>query len=125
MKNFALNEIIGFDNEAVSIPEFIIDTGTVKDKKIILYGAGKVGQDAHKQLLKFGYEIIVWVDKNIDKYREQGMDVNSPQNMIEADYDVVMLMANDQGIAKSMEENLLAMGVAKEKIVWKKPMRFL
>ena len=119
----ALNEHMGFDKNVVSIPEFIIDTGVAKDKRVILYGAGKAGQDAYKQLMKFDYNVIGWVDKNFDRFKNIDMKIESPERVLDLNYDIIMLMANDERIAKSMEKDLLVMGVQKEKIIWKKPIR--
>ncbi len=87
-----------------------------RGSRIVVYGAGQIGQAVVRQLKEGrGYTIVGWVDKCPD-----GECVKSPESIKElaADgYDVVLLATANAGFAQEMREVLLAMGVPAERIV--------
>ena len=88
------------------------------NSRIVLYGAGDVGQAYY---LKFygdpNYTVVSWVDK---KY-ELKKGVQAPENIMETEFDMVLIAVESGSLANQIKENLVAMGVAAEKIVWQKP----
>lgn len=90
------------------------------DKKIILYGAGKVGQDYYKQLSKIvsDEKNIVWVDK--DRILQNEI-VYSPEVIKKMDYDLIMIAVLSEKIAEDIRKQLIELGTPNEKIWWKKP----
>ena len=92
-----------------------------KDSKIIIYGAGEVGKDFYLQLnmLDNYYDIKAWVDKSFDDY-----EVNAPfdyvKNIVNYDYDYVVIAVIRQQMANSIKNELESMGISKEKIIWSK-----
>ena len=54
-----------------------------KDANIILYGAGNVGRCFYKQLLTTGQpKLILWVDREAERYRELGYAVSNVECII-------------------------------------------
>lgn len=115
----ALNEYMGFDNKNVYLPEFQADCGELRDKKIVIYGAGKCGQDIHRQLSCFHYNIVGWVDRDYDIYRQQGFEVQSPETLTETDADVILIAVGNKLLADSIKKGLVEKGIEEEKIIRK------
>lgn len=117
----ALNGHMGLDKENVYIPEFQIDSSDLKEKKIVIYGAGKCGQDVHRQLIFFGYRIVGWVDQDYSAYQLQGYEVQSPDRLNEMELDVILIAVGNKGLAECIKNELLSKGIREEKIIWKIP----
>ncbi len=90
-----------------------------KGAKIILYGAGDVGQAYAAQLKATSYcNVQLWVDANYKMYKEWGLNVVSVADIDEVQYDYVVIAVSESEIANEIGDYLLARGVKKEKIVW-------
>lgn len=87
-----------------------------KGSKIILYGAGQVGQTVMKELQYNQYcEVVLWVDKNSD-----GVIIKSPQSikkMLLQSYDSVFIATSKKEYVDEIETVLKGMGVPKERII--------
>lgn len=89
-----------------------------KNSRVVLYGAGSVGESYYRQIdtLKF-CEVVAWVDQN----KKQNGGVHLCQcdifNCIDFDYVVIALKSKDaaQSIRKMLEEKY---HVTHEKIIW-------
>lgn len=114
----ALNGQMGFEN-GIHIPEFLIDTEGLKDKKIVLYGAGKMGKDYYSQLTKMGYQIVMWVDSQCAK--EQ--NIKSPSDILTVEYDVILVAVSKYEYVRDIISTLQNMGIGEDKIIWKRPVR--
>ena len=119
---FALNDHMGFYSDC-NIPEFIINIPDLTKKRIVLYGAGRMGKDYKKQIEQLDCQIILWVDKNYELYREKGMEVAEPLKLLDEDYDVILIAIGKEETAIEIGDMLLGMGVEKSKILWRKPMQ--
>ena len=94
------------------------DINSLKNKKIIIYGAGQVGKDFYHQLKKFSeIKIVGWSDKNISKNNL----LKSIDELKNFDYDLILIAVVKQGMAKQIEDELKSLGIAEEKILWKAP----
>lgn len=113
----AVNGGMGFSAQ-IQIPEFMLDTDGLRGKRIILYGAGKVGRDYLRQLTRMGYEIVLWVDSNVS----EGI-VKKPQEISNVEYDVILIAVSRPEYVESIKQSLLNLGIKKEKLVWRQPVR--
>ncbi|SDB28856.1 4Fe-4S single cluster domain-containing protein [Pseudobutyrivibrio sp. YE44] len=87
--------------------------------KIILYGAGDVGQAYYFQIIKSGYcEVVSWIDKDYKKYSEWGLNIESINVFLEKEYDLILLAVANHSVACDINSFLLEQGVKQEKIVW-------
>lgn len=116
----AVNGGMGFTS-GISIPEFQLDTDGLKDKRIVLYGAGKAGKDYFRQLTKMGYNVVLWVDSN----NTQMKNVKAPNAILETDYDVILPAVSRPEFVESIKGSLRDIGVGEEKLMWKRPIRTL
>lgn len=116
----AVNGGMGFA-PGIQIPEFLLDTDGLRGKKIVLYGAGKAGRDYFRQLVKMGYDVVLWVDSNSTEVES----VKTPQAISDVEYDVILLAVSRPEYAESMKQTLKSIGIGEEKLMWKKPVRAL
>ena len=113
---------MGFDVSAQSV-EFIFPyQNELKDKKIILYGAGNVGRNYYRQIDYYKEcKLMLWVDKNYEIYREQGV---APIEAIkEQTYDFIVIAVEKGEVAREIGNDLVQRGIKKENILWKEPRR--
>lgn len=116
----AVNGGMGFAS-GIHIPEFMLDTDGLKNKRIVLYGAGKAGRDYYRQLTKMGYNVVLWVDSNSSEIE----NVKAPTAIYEVEYDIILLSVSRQEYVESIKQSLRNIGIGEEKLMWKKPVRTL
>lgn len=117
---YAVNGHMGLDPRC-AIPEFLIDLSGLRGKRIVLYGAGKMGRDYKSQMETSGCSPVLWVDGDWQRYREEGWDVVEPSRMKEMAFDVVLIAVSREQIASDIISNLHEMGIKDEICVWQKP----
>lgn len=89
-------------------------------RKIVLYGAGKVGKSYLSQVEeRDDYEVVAWVDQCINKDR----NIVGIKDIANHDYDCVLIAISNSRLIENIIEELVAAGVDKTKIIWKKPIR--
>lgn len=89
--------------------------------RIVLYGAGKKGRQLYQQLTlgkQYHAEIIMWVDKDYQKHREDKLDVQPPENISGTDYKQIVIAVASKKMADEIKELLVAGGIAPSKILW-------
>ena len=95
-------------------------------KRFILYGAGKVGTDYRKQIVDcMNIELCGWVDKNYEKCRENGLDVQPVEYLQNIAYDYILVAVNNEKVFCEIKKELKGFGVVEDKIIWGKPLRAL
>lgn len=110
-----LNTVFSLQIDAAYLfPYFMIDRGT----DIILYGAGKVGRAYYNQISENRYcNIVAWADKN-------GADKDGtirPEQIQDFDYCRIVVAVANKRVAEEIADELAALGVEKERILWTKP----
>ncbi len=90
-------------------------------KKVVLYAAGKVGNDYYRQLkANSNIEIVGRIDINYRQIGESG--VMGIDSLFHLKYDYLLICLNDKKSAIQVKEMLIQIGIDKETIVWRKPM---
>ena len=90
-------------------------------ERIVLYGAGALGQGIYAYLKRDGRtEIAGWLDRSYEAYREQGFPVDSPECLRDRGfvYDYILIASIMDRTAMSIRNFLLSQGVKEEKIKW-------
>lgn len=97
------------------------------NSRIILYGAGRVGQSYFQNIqMSEAYVLVAWVDKNYQTYQQLGMQVISPNEIVNLDYDYILLAFDYEDMAKAVKEALLEeLEIAGDIVIWKKPIHIL
>lgn len=86
-----------------------------KGSDIILYGAGKAGQDLYRQLIESEFcQVILWVDRD---YLNKKNNISSPSEIINYQYDYVVIAITDKIGAEEVKVALVDQGVKLKKIV--------
>lgn len=114
----AVNGGMGFAPQ-IHIPEFILDTDGLKGKRIVLYGAGKAGKDYFRQLARMGYNVVLWVDSRSSAEE----NVSYPQEILDVEYDVILISVSRPEYVDSIRQSLKRLGVGEEKLMWRQPVR--
>ena len=95
------------------------------DKKIVIYGAGSVGQDYYMQLSRYQKcDVVAWVDRNYKKYNYSYYEVKNYQEINNHEFDYVIIAILDKRIADAIVDDLVNIGIPKEKIIWEEPELF-
>ena len=112
-----MKQVFGLEFKNVYLfPYQCIDKGS----KIILYGAGKVGQSYYDQINKNGYcDIVAWSDSNT--YKENG-DIIPPMEIVGMEYSKVVIAIKSKESAEEIIQSLVALGVDRGKIIWAEPL---
>lgn len=119
-KKFKLGKIIEKSKETFlyRFPYDMLPEG----KKIVLYGAGRVGEDFYKLLRMTEYcQIAAWVDKSAPLYRKQGLQVQNREDIKQCSYDYVLIAVYQENVAEEIRNELIDYGINPEIIVWGKP----
>ncbi len=112
---FALNERMGMDHDC-RIIRYLLDTRGLDNKKIILYGAGRVGKDLYRQLSALNYEIVLWADRRYETCGADGDCVSAPYDILQSTYDLILIAAENGDLIKTITESLVGIGIDKKKI---------
>lgn len=116
----AINERMGF-NPDIHIPRFMLDISNLQNSKVILYAAGRVGQDYFRQLMDQNINVEAWVDKNYKNFSGSKYIVRPIDYIDGMDYDYIIVAVEKEELAISIKSDLIKRGVKIEKILWKKP----
>ncbi len=94
----------------------------LRNKKIIIYGAGRVGRDFYEQMSRYkDIEIVAWVDKNSDNISYDYNKVMPPEIINDFNYDYIVIAILKEEVAKVIRKKLLFDGVDENKIIYNKP----
>lgn len=110
----------GFSNINYIIP----CKAKICNKKIVVYGAGNVGRDYIRQLQKENLcEDYIWVDKGY-KFKDNymGVEVRSPAEMMEHQFDYVIIAVNNEKVMNEIKKEIVKLGIDNKKIIWTKPL---
>lgn len=94
--------------------------GIPQNSRIIIYGAGVLGQKMYRYLSQIkDISIVLWVDKNFRSYIEKGMDVKEPESIIGCEnYDYILIANTVLQTAEVIKKYLLGLNVVEAKIKW-------
>ena len=89
-------------------------------KQIIVYGAGKFGQELYHKLISDGeHEVILWVDKNADNCRKNGLTQVRDISELEKYKDIPIVIAvMKKEIAEEIQAELMDRGIDKKRLIW-------
>ncbi len=94
------------------------------DKKIAIYGAGKVGVDYVAQISKNERcDIVCWIDKNYKKYKYVYRKVHDIEQLFYKEIDLILIAVDSIKLADEIKRELISLRIPIEKIVWHKPIQ--
>lgn len=94
----------------------------LKHTRVVLYGAGRVGNDFWSQLEKNPeINVVGWLDLNYKKIASQRITgLNSLPKM---EYDYILIAINAVDAVEQIRQMLEQIGVPEQKILWRKPVK--
>lgn len=114
---FAMRQISVFDKQGEILSPF---GGIERNSKIVLYGAGVMGQMLYAYITLLGSVTIQsWVDGNYLYYSSIGREVVSPDILKSwREYDLVLVATVSKAIFMEIENRLKGYGIPERKIRW-------
>lgn len=87
--------------------------------KVVLYGAGALGEKYYQQLKAFGKHIFVaLVDYNFERLHNGCLNVLAPDTLRDMDYDYLVITIKDRKKALSIRKELVEDGIEESKLCW-------
>lgn len=124
-KNFYRRDVIQYIKKElhVKIHTYIYPQyNLLRGKKIIIYGAGEVGQSYYAQLCKYtDITIVAWVDQQFKEKVFDYCEVQAPETIMLHPFDYIVLAIKDGARAVKIRNNLCDLGVLGDKILWSNP----
>lgn len=86
--------------------------------KIVVYGAGMMGQELVGCLLNStDYQVVLWIDQTIKESFLPECRPSPVQGIKMVDYDYIIIAVLSADVSQEIKENLMNMGIPEEKIV--------
>lgn len=122
-KNKVFDIAESFVTYPLRIPRFFWrDISGLFGKKIILYGAGKVGLDYYLQICRYPQcNIVSWVDKDYLSITYEFSKIESIDVALGLEFDVILIAIRDETIVNSVIDYLHLRGIEKSRIMWNEP----
>lgn len=124
---FGINNFFGLGKNA-GIPYYDFPKNRIPfHAKVVLYGAGNVGQSYYKQIYaEKVYCLTGWVDSNYKKYQAQGLNVMPLEKLKSLDFDYVLIALKYHQLAEEVMANLRSMfGIVESKLLWFEPISII
>lgn len=87
--------------------------------KVLIYGAGDVGQEFLQQMLLTHYaEVVGFVDRAYEQYPAMVVPVYAPEQIGALEFDFVILAMKTENYVKEITEQLIKKEIATEKILY-------
>ncbi|MDE6568601.1 MAG: glycosyltransferase [Lachnospiraceae bacterium] len=102
---------------------YLRDTATIKGKRVVIYGAGSVGQGYYAQISRYSSCTIVgWVDLKYQRYHFDYAEVQPVTQLDEWQYDIILVAIKDEDKAKQIKFELMEQrGIPDKMILWERP----
>lgn len=104
----------------VSIKSYFCDESLLsilQKQRVVLFGAGPVGQAYWQQIQDAGLQLMDWIASRPKK----GFPVNTLERLDEVKYDLILIAVRQETTAEHIRKILMDRGVPHEKILWRPP----
>lgn len=82
-----------------------------------------MGYQFYRQIMSSAYcNIVCWVDRQDDWYRELGLPVEKPEIITELDFDKIVVAVEQVKTYKSILDFLKTLGICEQCVIWKEDM---
>lgn len=92
-----------------------------KNSKVVLYGAGKVGQSYYRQIQRACYCYLRGIYDSALKGQIGEFRIQAPEDLDGESFDFVVISVLEEAIAKNIIKILKDNKISDEKIIWVKP----
>lgn len=99
------------------------DLNALENKRVIIYGAGKVGKSVYSQIARYkDIDIVAWVDKNNKLYDFDCREVEMPIVLSGVEYDYVVIAVKSERTFYNIKQEMIENGlVDSNKVIWANP----
>lgn len=98
------------------------DIDLIRGKKIVIYGAGNVGQGYYAQICRYtSCKIVGWIDNGYKDICFDYANIVAPKSIRNMQYDFVLIAVEKECVAEEIKQELSLMGVSENKLIWEKP----
>lgn len=105
---------------------FFKDVNILEGKRIIVYGAGRVGRDYYAQMCRYtDCKVVAWVDSHPERYDYSHIKLYNIDNLDSIEFDLLVIAVKKAGTADEICTQLIARGIEKNKIYWLEPEELL
>ncbi len=95
---------------------------TLFGSRVILYGAGLVGQDYYIQIRKYTQcNLLAWVDRKYQEIQFDYAEITGLEDIKNLDYDVLLIAVEKETLAEEIGRDLKEEGIPNSKIKWLPP----
>lgn len=114
-----INRRMGFQNRNMLwIDPYWMDKLPL-NARIVLYGAGELGEKYKKQLCsRRDIEVVAMIDEQYEGVHQAGFQVKSPDKLHELHYDYIVITVKNKEKAESMKEGLLRRNIPENMVIW-------
>lgn len=106
------------NNNRISQIDYFSNCSFVKGKRIVVYGAGKIGSHIVKKIIEEKNEkLVLWIDQN-EKRESSYFPIQRPEAIVNAKYDYIILASVYREYLDSMLNKLREINVPENKIIW-------
>lgn len=123
IQNLLLKDYIESECEDAWLQKYIYPE--IKDlwnKRIVLYGAGEVGNNYYSQIIKYEQcSVVAWVDSVPEKYSYKYRKIWSLNDIKNIEYDIIIIAVLNEKTANEIKNMLYRNGIDGTKVKWKVP----
>lgn len=114
-----INKRMGFQNRnMIWIDPYWLDKIPL-NSKVILYGAGELGEKYFRQLRKrTDLHFICCVDPKYEVLASEEFLVQSPQVIVQKEYDYIVITVKNKEKALGIQNELVKQGIHRDKMIW-------
>ena len=121
-RTLTATRFMGFLPETWCICHLFPFYNVLEGKRVILYGAGRVGIDYYRQLkTEKNCRVVLWTEKNWKKYQASYKEIGPVEQILQTAFDVIIIAVKKKALAESIMAELEKMGVRQEQMCWKAP----
>ena len=113
---FAINETMGLSS-GIRFFRFLTDISEYKDKKVVLYGAGRAGRDIYTELRSFNCHVVLWVDREYAKFEGTELAVYPVSDILATEYDLILVAVESEKVKKEIKSDLTDMGIDADRVI--------
>ncbi|EOS35260.1 hypothetical protein C808_05039 [Lachnospiraceae bacterium M18-1] len=94
----------------------------LEGKRIVIYGAAKVGRDYYAQISRYtDCEIALWVDRFPEKYHYSHITLHGVEALDSTEFDLLLIAVLREETANEIYDQLIDRGIDQAKIFWSEP----
>ncbi|MBD5462834.1 MAG: glycosyltransferase [Lachnospiraceae bacterium] len=114
-----LRDLSYWDNKMLLYPY----GGIEPQERIVIYGAGGMGQSLHSYCRGHNIMVVSWVDRNYTYYQSDGLPVISFDEFQDRneEWDYIFIANTNEQIAMGIKKQLTTEGIEEKKIRWFSP----